>query len=113
MIDMDDDDNWAMADEAEDEDMESNQVVGETSLDRLAIALGGRAVLTPCLQLVNEMLKNSKRKSFGAEKFEKIFLNFNKFLVFVKIPPPPLRLIRLPSVRSSYFKTIGLVLAKR
>jgi hypothetical protein len=60
MVDLDDDAEWSTKDTIEDEEDDSNAVVGESSLDRLACALGGKTVLTYILTTVQTMLQNRK-----------------------------------------------------
>ncbi|VDO98727.1 unnamed protein product [Soboliphyme baturini] len=62
MVDIEDDEDWATADDYEDEDSDSSAVVGETSLDRLACCLGGKVFLQPCLQFISPMLSNADWK---------------------------------------------------
>lgn len=87
MVDLDDDPDWSQNDSIEDEDDDrfhsvfvrqsieffiffeltrfSNAVIGESSLDRLACALGGKTVLNYILTTVQTMLQN------GETSFEK------------------------------------------
>lgn len=58
MIDLDDDPEWSIQDEIEDEDEESNPITGESAMDRLACALGGKTMLPHILTNVNTMLAN-------------------------------------------------------
>ncbi|CAF3460906.1 unnamed protein product [Rotaria sp. Silwood1] len=58
MVDLDDDSEWSIKDTIEDEEDDSNAVVGESSLDRLACALGGKTMLTYILTTVQTMLQN-------------------------------------------------------
>ncbi|CAF3712378.1 unnamed protein product [Adineta steineri] len=58
MVDLDDDAEWSTKDTIEDEEDDSNAVVGESSLDRLACALGGKTVLNYILTTVQTMLQN-------------------------------------------------------
>ncbi|CAF4725860.1 unnamed protein product, partial [Rotaria sp. Silwood2] len=58
MVDLDDDPEWSIKDTIEDEEDDSNAVVGESSLDRLACALGGKTMLTYILTTVQTMLQN-------------------------------------------------------
>jgi hypothetical protein len=60
MVDLDDDAEWSTKDTIEDEEDDSNAVVGESSLDRLSCALGGKTVLTYILTTVQTMLQNRK-----------------------------------------------------
>jgi len=57
MVDLDDDTEWSIKDTIEDEEDDSNAVVGESSLDRLACALGGKTVLNYILTTVQTMLQ--------------------------------------------------------
>lgn len=59
MVDLDDDPEWSVQDEIEDEDEESNPITGESAMDRLACALGGKTMLPHILTNVNQMLANS------------------------------------------------------
>ncbi|CAF0719109.1 unnamed protein product [Adineta steineri] len=58
MVDLDDDAQWATNDTIEDEEDDSNAVVGESSLDRLSCALGGKTMLNYILTTVQTMLQN-------------------------------------------------------
>lgn len=58
MTEFDDDEDWATADSAEDDDYESEAVIGETSLDRLACSVGGKTILPLVIGNVTNMLKN-------------------------------------------------------
>ncbi len=58
MVDLDDEAEWSTKDTIEDEEDDSNAVVGESSLDRLSCALGGKTVLTYILSTVQTMLQN-------------------------------------------------------
>ncbi|CAF1396582.1 unnamed protein product [Didymodactylos carnosus] len=58
MVDLDDDKEWSTKDTIEDEEDDSNAVVGESSLDRLACALGGKTMLQYILSAVQTMLQN-------------------------------------------------------
>ncbi|CAF4820376.1 unnamed protein product, partial [Rotaria sp. Silwood1] len=58
MVDLDDDSEWSIKDTIEDEEDDSNAVVGESSLDRLACSLGGKTMLTYILTTVQTMLQN-------------------------------------------------------
>jgi len=59
MVDLDDDPEWSTQDEIEDEDEESNPITGESAMDRLACALGGKTMLPHILSNVNQMLANA------------------------------------------------------
>ncbi|XP_070711530.1 importin-5 [Pempheris klunzingeri] len=58
MVDLEDDDQWAMADELEDDDFDSNAVAGESALDRIACGLGGKIILPMIKQHIMQMLQN-------------------------------------------------------
>lgn len=91
MVDLEDDDEWAMADELEDDDFDrcsppphalpppmilwpcahffislyglcSNAVAGESALDRIACGLGGKIILPMIKQHIIEMLHNRKSR---------------------------------------------------
>ncbi|XP_068612345.1 LOW QUALITY PROTEIN: importin-5 [Brachionichthys hirsutus] len=58
MVDLEEDDDWAMADELEDDDVDSNAVAGESALDRIACGLGGKIILPMIKQHITQMLHN-------------------------------------------------------
>uniref|UniRef100_A0A8C4STW7 Importin-5 n=1 Tax=Erpetoichthys calabaricus TaxID=27687 RepID=A0A8C4STW7_ERPCA len=58
MVDLEDDDEWAIADELEDDDFDSNAVAGESALDRVACGLGGKIVLPMIKEHIMQMLQN-------------------------------------------------------
>ncbi|KAF5892917.1 importin-5, partial [Clarias magur] len=58
MVDLEEDEDWAMADELEDDDFDSNAVAGESALDRIACGLGGKIVLPMIKQHIMQMLQN-------------------------------------------------------
>uniref|UniRef100_A0A8C7Y6C8 Karyopherin (importin) beta 3 n=1 Tax=Oryzias sinensis TaxID=183150 RepID=A0A8C7Y6C8_9TELE len=62
MVDLEDDEEWAMADELEDDDFDSNAVAGESALDRIACGLGGKIILPIIKQHIMQMLQNSDWK---------------------------------------------------
>ena len=57
MCDLEDEDDWAVSDEPQEEDNDSNAVVAESALDRLACGLGGKTVFPHILQLTPAMLQ--------------------------------------------------------
>ena len=57
MVELEDDDEWVTGDDADDEDADSNSIAGESGLDRLACALGGKAILPHILSNVPTMLQ--------------------------------------------------------
>ena len=60
MVDIEEDGEWSYVDKIEDEDQSSNPVVGEDALDRMAIALGGRAMLQCIMTTLPQMLQSGK-----------------------------------------------------
>eukprot|EP00126_Sphaerothecum_destruens_P008686 Sdes_comp20310_c0_seq4m13948 len=59
MIDIEDDPDWSTSQQLEDEDHFTNSAVGEQSMDRLAICLGGRFLLPNLFQVLTSMLKEA------------------------------------------------------
>uniref|UniRef100_T1J449 TOG domain-containing protein n=1 Tax=Strigamia maritima TaxID=126957 RepID=T1J449_STRMM len=59
MVDMDDDPEWNSADEITEDDNDSNSVVGESALDRLAVALGGKTILQNFVSNIPPMLSSA------------------------------------------------------
>ncbi|XP_054167473.1 importin-5-like [Oppia nitens] len=68
MTDLEEDPNWALSDTTEEEDdSESNSVIGESSLDRLSCSIGGKAILPLAINSISQMLQNTDWKyRFGA-----------------------------------------------
>ncbi|XP_077408613.1 importin-5 [Vanacampus margaritifer] len=62
MVDLEEDEDWAMADELEDDDFDSNAVAGESALDRIACGLGGKVILPLIKQHIRQMLQNTDWK---------------------------------------------------
>jgi len=62
MTDLEDEDDWAVSDEPQEEDNDSNSVVAESALDRLACGLGGKTVFPHIMQMAPVMLQNSDWK---------------------------------------------------
>uniref|UniRef100_A0A8C0H9K6 Importin 5 n=1 Tax=Chelonoidis abingdonii TaxID=106734 RepID=A0A8C0H9K6_CHEAB len=60
MVDLEEDEDWANADELEDDDFDSNAVAGESALDRMACGLGGKLVLPMIKEHIMQMLQNRK-----------------------------------------------------
>lgn len=61
-------DEWTQSDVVEDDDFDSNLIIGETSLDRLATSLGGKTVLPLAINQISAMLGDSqdwKRRHAG------------------------------------------------
>jgi len=61
MVDLEDDPSWSTADEtaAEEEDSDCNSIAGESALDRLACALGGKTMLPHIMANVPAMLSDA------------------------------------------------------
>lgn len=62
MTDLDDDDEWSVSDVIAEEDNSDNNVIAESSLDRLACGLGGKTVLPYIISTIPSMLANSDWK---------------------------------------------------
>lgn len=62
MTDMDDDEDWATSDVVTDDDNSDNNVIAESSLDRLACGLGGKSVLPHVMNSLPAMLGHSDWK---------------------------------------------------
>ena len=58
MTEIDEEDDWATSDEAADDDSDSNAVVAESALDRMACGLGGKTVFPHILSTTPQMLQN-------------------------------------------------------
>jgi len=58
MTDLDDDDDWSVMDEISEDDNDSNNVVAESALDRLACSLGGKTMFPHIVQNIPEMMKH-------------------------------------------------------
>ncbi|XP_077456296.1 importin-5 [Stigmatopora argus] len=58
MVDLEEEEDWAMADELEDDDFDSNAVAGESALDRIACGLGGKIILPLIKEHIRLMLQN-------------------------------------------------------
>ena len=58
-----DEDDWAVSDEHQEEDIDSNAVVAESALDRLACGLGGKTVFPQIMALTPVMLQQADWKS--------------------------------------------------
>ena len=58
MTDLDDDEEWSTSDDLTEEDNDSNSVVAEAALDRLACGIGGKTVLPHIIQSLPAMLSN-------------------------------------------------------
>ncbi|KAG0325589.1 hypothetical protein BGZ99_000415 [Dissophora globulifera] len=60
MTEVEDDDEWYSADDLDDEDPEENYVTGEHAMDRLARALGGKAMLPVTFEYIPKMLASKE-----------------------------------------------------
>lgn len=58
MVDLPEEPDWAVQDEVLDEDNDSDPVVGESSLDRLACCLGGKTILPLVVNCLSQMLSS-------------------------------------------------------
>uniref|UniRef100_A0A8B9NBF5 IPO4/5-like TPR repeats domain-containing protein n=1 Tax=Accipiter nisus TaxID=211598 RepID=A0A8B9NBF5_9AVES len=65
MVDLEEDEDWANADELEDDDFDSNAVAGESALDRMACGLGGKLVLPMIKEHIMQMLQNRNSGYFS------------------------------------------------
>jgi len=59
MTDLEEEEDWAVSDEPQEEDNDSNAVVAESALDRLACGLGGKTVFPHIMQLTPAMLQHA------------------------------------------------------
>lgn len=57
MTEIEDEDDWATSDEAADDDSDSNAVVAESALDRMACGLGGKTMFPHILNATPQMLQ--------------------------------------------------------
>lgn len=55
MVDLDEDADWSTADDISEDDNDSNPVIGESSLDRLACAIGGKVVLPLVIRCLQDL----------------------------------------------------------
>lgn len=62
MTDLEEDEKWSFSDEIIEDDSDSNNVVAESALDRLACGLGGKTMLPLIVQNIPTMLSNSDWK---------------------------------------------------
>jgi len=60
MVDLEDDEEWCISDEAEDPETDSNPVAGESALDRFACAIGGKTVFPRVNGFLPIMLKREE-----------------------------------------------------
>ena len=57
MVELEDEEGWSLGDDEDDDEADSNAVAGESGLDRLACALGGKSMLPHILSNVPSMLQ--------------------------------------------------------
>ncbi|CAJ0932797.1 unnamed protein product, partial [Mesorhabditis belari] len=70
MTDLEDDtEDWLSVDDADEDVEEDNAALGETSLDRICCALGGKATFQPALAIVSQLLNNGDWKKRHAAIF--------------------------------------------
>jgi len=62
MTDIDDEEDWSTSDEVADDDNDSNAVVAESALDRLACGLGGKTVFPHILNITPQMMQQPEWK---------------------------------------------------
>lgn len=65
-----DEDDWAVSDEPQEEDSDSNAVVAESALDRIACGLGGKTVFPQIMNLTPGMLQVATMSTFNAISFD-------------------------------------------
>ena len=58
MTEIDEEEDWATSDEAADDDSDSNSVVAESALDRMACGLGGKTMFPHILTATPQMLQH-------------------------------------------------------
>lgn len=58
MVDLEDDQEWHNAETTENDEMDSNSIAGEQAVDRIACALGGKAVVPFAFKVISGMLKD-------------------------------------------------------
>ena len=58
MTDLDEEEDWSFSDEIIEDDNDSNNLVAESALDRLACGLGGKTMLQEIVQNIPGMLSN-------------------------------------------------------
>lgn len=58
MTELEDDDDWSVMDEILEDDNDSNNVVAESALDRLACSLGGKTMFPYIAQTIPEMMNH-------------------------------------------------------
>ncbi|KAI8140976.1 armadillo-type protein [Fennellomyces sp. T-0311] len=60
VTDMEDDESWYTTDDLDEDDNEENYVMGESTLDRIARALGGKIVVPVAFQYIPQMLQSNE-----------------------------------------------------
>lgn len=62
LADLEEDEEWAVSDDAVDDDNSDNNVIAESALDRLACGLGGKLILPQILTNISSMLSSTDWK---------------------------------------------------
>ena len=81
-----DEDDWAVSDEPQEEDSDSNAVVAESALDRIACGLGGKTVfpqimnLTPGMLQVATTMSTLQKTPFISSQYCLENVNFQKYV---------------------------------
>ena len=65
-----DEDDWAVSDEPQEEDSDSNAVVAESALDRIACGLGGKTVFPQIMNLTPGMLQVATMSTVNSISFD-------------------------------------------
>ena len=60
MTEIDEEEDWATSDEVAEDDSDSNAVVAESALDRMACGLGGKTMFPHILNATPQMLQQVK-----------------------------------------------------
>lgn len=79
MTELEDDPEWLTADENKTEEEDSNSYVAESSVDRVACALGGKVMLRPLLNTCHEMLLKNEKP--GKEPIGRVIPDQDQFLL--------------------------------
>ncbi|KAF9969006.1 hypothetical protein BGZ65_012375, partial [Modicella reniformis] len=69
MTELDDDEDWYTTDDLDEGDNDANYVIGEHAMDRMARALGGKAMLPVSFVYIPQMLANENWKARHAALF--------------------------------------------
>ena len=80
-----DEDDWAVSDEPQEEDSDSNAVVAESALDRIACGLGGKTVFPQIMNLTPGMLQVAtmstlQKTPFISSQYCLENVNFQKYI---------------------------------